>query len=68
MLKGTAKVKKSLMPFLLSPNLFAVFLHTIWNERHLAFQILQEIHMETGNVLGEMELKCSDVSKNKGRI
>lgn len=49
-------------------NLLAIFLHMIWSERRLAFQILQKIHMETGSVLREMELKCSDVLKNKEEI
>ena len=53
---------------LLLLNLLAIFLHMIWNERRLAFQILQKIHMETGSVLREMELKCSDVLKNKEEI
>ena len=68
MLKGTAKMKKSLIPLLLLLNLLAIFLHMIWNERGLAFQILEKIHMETGSVLREMELKCSDVLKNKEEI
>lgn len=61
-------MKKIFVPLLLILNLLAIFIYLIWTERLLAVQVLQKVHMDTGNVLRELEVKCSEILKNKEKV
>lgn len=61
-------MKKIFVPLLLLLNLLAIFIYLIWTERLLAVQVLQKVHMDTGNVLRELEVKCSEILKNKEKV
>lgn len=66
--KERDEMKKIFVPLLLLLNLLAIFIYLIWTERLLAVQVLQKVHMDTGNVLRELEVKCSEILKNKEKV